>query len=71
MVRLWYNGLLLRYLAPSRLGTLVRALMRSPAQLVRHGLSGLALLLYFITNIPDRSPISSKSLHNFALFSIC
>ena len=38
-------GLLLRYLVPARLATLVRALSVTPAGLARHGLNGLALLI--------------------------
>jgi hypothetical protein len=38
-------GLILRYLAPGRLGTLTRALIGTSSDLVRHALNGLALLL--------------------------
>jgi hypothetical protein len=41
-------GLLLRYLVPNRLGILARALAGTPAQLARHGLNGLALLLLIV-----------------------
>jgi hypothetical protein len=41
-------GLLLRYLVPKRLGTLVRALAATPERLARHGLNGFALLLMIV-----------------------